>query len=49
MAWVLIIILLILWLAGMALDVAGSLIHILIIAAAIILILELFYYRPHST
>jgi hypothetical protein len=49
MAWILIIVLLILWLAGIALDVDGGLIHLLIIAAAIILILELLYYRPRST
>ena len=42
MLWVIIIGLFLLWLAGFALDIAGGLIHLLLVIAAIVLIFNLF-------
>jgi Family of unknown function (DUF5670) len=42
MLWVIIIGLLVLWLAGFVLDVAGGLIHLLLVVAAIVFIFNLF-------
>ena len=42
MLWVIIIGLFVLWLVGFALDVAGGLIHLLLVIAAIVLIFNLF-------
>jgi hypothetical protein len=39
--WIVILVLLVLWLGGFALDVAGSLIHLLLVIALVILIYEL--------
>lgn len=41
MLWLLLLILLILWLAGFTFDVAGGLIHLLLIVAVVVLILQL--------
>lgn len=42
MLWVIIIGLFLLWLVGFALDIAGGLIHLLLVIAAIVLIFNLF-------
>lgn len=39
--WIIIVILVILWLAGFAMHVGGSLIHLLIVIAVIVLIFQL--------
>jgi hypothetical protein len=39
--WALIALLVVLWLAGLALDIVGAFIHILLVIAAIVLIVEL--------
>lgn len=41
MLWTIVIILLILWLLGFSLHVAGGLIHILLVAAVIVLVFNL--------
>jgi hypothetical protein len=41
MLWTILIVLLILWLLGFSLHIAGGLIHILLVAALIILIINL--------
>lgn len=41
MLWVVLMVLLALWLLGFALDVAGGLIHLLLVVAAIILLINL--------
>lgn len=41
MLWALIALLVVLWLAGLALDIVGAFIHILLVLAAIVLIVEL--------
>jgi hypothetical protein len=48
MVWALVVLLLILWLAGIVLDVAGGFIHLLLLAALLVLVLELLARRPHS-
>jgi hypothetical protein len=42
MIWTIIFILLVLWLLGFALDVAGGLIHILLVIALIVIVFRLF-------
>jgi len=42
MLWTIIFILLVLWLLGFALDVAGGLIHVLLVVALVIVVLRLF-------
>ena len=42
MLWTIIFILLVLWLLGFALDVAGGLIHILLVIALIVIVFRLF-------
>ncbi|HWH24738.1 MAG TPA: lmo0937 family membrane protein [Candidatus Limnocylindria bacterium] len=42
MLWALIALLVVLWLAGLVLDIVGGLIHILLVVAAIVLIIQLF-------
>ncbi|HET9533574.1 MAG TPA: lmo0937 family membrane protein [Blastocatellia bacterium] len=41
MLWTIFVILLVLWLLGFALDVAGGLVHLLLVVAAIVLIWNL--------
>jgi Family of unknown function (DUF5670) len=41
MLWTIIVILLVLWLLGFSLHIAGSLIHILLVVAVIVLIFNL--------
>jgi hypothetical protein len=41
MLWILLVILLILWLGGFLIDVAGNLIHILLVIALVVLIAQL--------
>ncbi len=42
MLWTVIFVLLVLWLLGFALNVAGSLIHILLVIALIVIVMRLF-------
>lgn len=42
MLWIIFVTLLALWLLGFALDVAGGLIHLLLIVAGIVLLINLF-------
>jgi Family of unknown function (DUF5670) len=41
MLWTIIVILVVLWLLGFALDVAGGLIHILLVIALIVIVMRL--------
>ena len=41
MLWTILIILVVLWLVGFAVDVAGGLIHLLLVVAAIVLVVKL--------
>lgn len=41
MLWAILMILVVLWLIGFAVDVAGGLIHILLVVAAIVLVIQL--------
>ncbi len=41
MLWWLVAILVILWLMGLALDIVGAFIHLLLIVAAVVLVIEL--------
>lgn len=47
MLWTILVILLALWLLGFALDVVGGLIHLLLVVALVVLVLNLF--RGRST
>lgn len=42
MIWTIIFILLVLWLLGFALDVAGGLIHLLLVIALVVIVFRLF-------
>jgi hypothetical protein len=42
MIWTIIFILLVLWLLGFALDVAGGLIHLLLVVALVVIVFRLF-------
>jgi hypothetical protein len=42
MLWTVIFVLLVLWLLGFALDVAGGLIHLLLVVALVIVVMRLF-------
>ena len=42
MIWTILVILLVLWLLGFIADVAGGLIHLLLVVAAIVLVVKLF-------
>jgi hypothetical protein len=42
MLWTIIFVLLVLWLLGFALDIAGGLIHVLLVVALVIVVLRLF-------
>jgi hypothetical protein len=42
MLWTIIFVLLVLWLLGFALDVAGGLIHVLLVVALVIVVMRLF-------
>jgi hypothetical protein len=42
MLWTVIFVLLVLWLLGFALDVAGGLIHVLLVIALVIIVMRLF-------
>jgi hypothetical protein len=42
MLWTIIFVLLVLWLLGFALDVAGGLIHVLLVIALVIFVIRLF-------
>lgn len=42
MLWTIIFVLLVLWLLGFALDVAGGLIHVLLVVALVIIVMRLF-------
>ena len=42
MIWTIVFVLLVLWLLGFALDVAGGLIHILLVIALIVIVVRLF-------
>jgi hypothetical protein len=48
MLWALVIILLLLWLGGFSLSIAGSLIHLLLVIAVVIAIYNLVVTRGHS-
>jgi hypothetical protein len=48
MLWALVVILLILWIGGFALNVVGSLIHILLVLAIIVAIYNLFVSRGRT-
>lgn len=41
MLWTIIVILLVLWLLGFAMDVAGGLIHILLVIALVVIVMRL--------
>ena len=41
MLWIVLVILLILWLGGFLIDVAGNLIHLLLVIALVVLIVQL--------
>jgi len=45
MIWTVIVILLVLWLLGFVADVAGGLIHLLLLAAAVVLVFKFFSRR----
>ncbi|MBV8150205.1 MAG: lmo0937 family membrane protein [Candidatus Eremiobacteraeota bacterium] len=47
--WTIIVVLFVLWLIGFAMHVAGGLIHLLLIVAAILLIINLFTGRSART
>ena len=42
MLWTIIFVLLVLWLLGFALDIAGGLIHVLLVVALVIVVMRLF-------
>jgi hypothetical protein len=42
MLWMIIVVLLILWLLGFSFHVAGSLIHLLLVVAVVVLVINLF-------
>jgi len=42
MLWTIIFVLLVLWLLGFALDIAGGLIHLLLVVALVIVVMRLF-------
>ena len=48
MLWALVVILLILWIGGFALNVVGSLIHVLLVLAIIVAIYNLFVSRGRT-
>jgi Family of unknown function (DUF5670) len=48
MLWALVVILLILWIGGFALNVVGSLIHVLLVLAIIVAIYNLFMSRGRT-
>jgi Family of unknown function (DUF5670) len=48
MLWLLVVLLLVLWLGGFALNVAGSLIHALLVIALIVAIYNLFFTRGRT-
>lgn len=41
MLWTIVVILLVLWLLGFALDVVGGLVHILLVVALVVIVLRL--------
>lgn len=41
MLWTILVILVILWLLGVAMDIAGGLIHLLLVIAAVVLLFQL--------
>jgi len=45
MLWTIIILLLILWLLGFSLSIAGSFIHLLIVIALVLVVYDLFFRR----
>jgi len=47
MLWALVVLLLLLWIAGFTLNVAGSLIHLLLVLAAIVMVYNLLVSRGH--
>lgn len=49
MLWALIVLLLILWLGGFTLHVAGALIHLLLVLAVVVLIAQLLGFGRRST
>ena len=42
MLWTLLVVLLVLWAVGLAADIAGGLIHVLLVVAAVIFLINLF-------
>ena len=48
MLWALVIILLLLWLGGFSLSIAGSLVHLLLVLAVVIAIYNLIVTRGHA-
>ncbi|HLJ75147.1 MAG TPA: lmo0937 family membrane protein [Thermoanaerobaculia bacterium] len=42
MLWIIIVILVILWLGGFAMNIGGSLIHVLLVIAVIVLLFQIF-------
>jgi len=45
MLWTIVVLLLILWLLGFSLSIAGSFIHLLIVIALVLVVYDLFYRR----
>ena len=48
MLWTIFVLLLILWLLGFSLHVAGGLIHLLLVVALVVLVINLFSGRRHA-
>jgi hypothetical protein len=48
LAWAIVAILLVLWLVGFGLHVAGSLIHLLLVVALVVLLVDLVTGRRHA-
>jgi hypothetical protein len=48
MAWLIVTVLVLLWLLGFGLHVAGSLIHLLLVVAIVVLLVDLLSGRPRA-
>ena len=49
MLWTLLVVLLVLWMAGFAMEVGGGLIHLLLVVAGVIFLIQLFTGRRTLT
>lgn len=49
MLWTIIVVLLVLWVIGLVADVAGGLIHLLLLAALVVFLINLVRRRPTAT